>query len=417
MKYQEAGSCSRDDRMAAPKVAANGSAFWEQLKQAAIVLNGGVITFLGISLYRGDEKFYREIAMPMLRWLDPETAHTLSIKAAKYKLIPRPAFTDPPSLKSEVWGRTFSNPVGLAAGYDKDGEAVDGLLKIGFGFVEIGSVTPNPQPGNDKPRVFRLIEDSAVINRYGFNSDGHQEVFKRLRHREAEPKISERGLMGVNLGKNKLSGHPVADYVSGVRVFGKVADYLVINVSSPNTPGLRDLQGKKELEELLDQVVAERNKLRVEPKPPLLVKIAPDLSDQAKEDIAAVVARPGSGVDGLIVTNTTVERPASLQSKNRGEVGGLSGPPLKDMSTKTVRDMYRLTQGKIPIVGVGGISSGKDAYEKIKAGASLVQLYTAMIYQGPPVVKKIKRELDELLREDGYNSIAEAVGADFKDKK
>ncbi|XP_070186457.1 dihydroorotate dehydrogenase (quinone), mitochondrial-like isoform X3 [Littorina saxatilis] len=352
--------------MANPKVAANASVFWEQLRSAAIVLNGGVITFCGISLYRGDEKFYTNIAMPMLRMLGPETAHNFSITAAKYKLVPRPRVADPPSLKTEVWGRTFNNPVGLAAGYDKQGEAVDGLLKIGFGFVEIGSVTPAPQPGNDKPRVFRLVDDEAIINRYGFNSDGHEEVFKRLRHRETEPKVSascmseqrnmlninfwtdtsceasdkkrgdkvthskgktreeeklrrqERGMMGVNLGKNKLSGHAVADYVAGVKVFGKVADYLVINVSSPNTPGLRQLQGRQQLEELLDQVVAERNKLRVEHKPPLLVKIAPDLSDEDKADIAAAVIREKGGVDGLIVTNTTV-----CPSLYQGGVDGL----------------------------------------------------------------------------------------------
>ncbi|XP_025115969.1 dihydroorotate dehydrogenase (quinone), mitochondrial-like isoform X2 [Pomacea canaliculata] len=431
--------------------AANGSMFWEHLKQAAIVLNGGVITFFGINLYRGDEKVYSEMFMPMVHWLNPETAHKLSVAAAKYKLVPRPRVADPLSLKTEVWGRTFNNPVGLAAGFDKHGEAVDGLLKAGFGFVEIGSVTPVPQPGNEKPRVFRLTEDRAVINRYGFNSEGHDAVFKRLRHREAEPVVSdmikyphmgdarnranvnfwtehtqmwpnhklrrERGLMGVNLGKNKLSGHPVSDYVTGVRIFGKVADYLVINVSSPNTPGLRDLQGKKELEELLDQVVAERDRLRVSPKPPLLLKIAPDLSDKDKEDIAAVVTRPQGGVDGLIVTNTTVQRPSTLKSKHKGEAGGLSGEPLKDMSTSVVRDMYRLTKGKVPIIGTGGISSGKDAYEKIKAGASLIQVYTALVYHGPPVVAKIKRELDQLLREDGYNSVTEAVGADFKQKK
>jgi len=399
--------------MAAPKVAT----FWEHLKQAAIVLSGGVLTFLGISIYRGDEKFYEELAMPAARWLDADTAHKLSIKLAKYKLIPKPRVADPPSLKTVVWGRSFSNPVGLAAGYDKDGEAVDGLLKMGFGFVEIGSVTPNPQPGNDKPRVFRLLEDRAVINRSGFNSEGHEAVLKRLRHRKSEAVVAERGLVGVNLGKNKLSRHPVADYVSGVHIFGKVADYLVINVSSPNTPGLRDLQGKKELEELLDQVVAERDRLKVEPKPPVLLKIAPDLSDKDKEDIAAVVTRPQGGVDGLIVTNTTVARPSSLCSSNKEETGGLSGPPLREMSTKTVGDMYRLTEGKIPIIGVGGISSGKDAYEKIKNGASLIQLYTALIYQGPPVVQKIKRELDQLLKEDGYGSMTEAVGANFKEKK
>ncbi|CAG2203830.1 DHODH [Mytilus edulis] len=223
------------------------------------------------------------------------------------------------------------------------------------------------------------------------------------------------GIMGVNLGKNKTSSYPVEDYVQGVRKFGKVADYLVINISSPNTPGLRAMQGKDMLDTLLEKVLSERDLIRGR-KPPLLVKIAPDLTDQDKKDIAEVVLNRKESLGGLIISNTTVSRPDSLKSPYKDEVGGLSGEPLKDLSTKTISDMYRLTEGKVPIIGVGGIGSGEDAYDKIKEGASLVQLYTALIYQGPPVIGKINRELSELLIKDGYKSITEAVGANHKTK-
>ncbi|KAI8759447.1 dihydroorotate dehydrogenase (quinone), mitochondrial isoform X3 [Biomphalaria glabrata] len=378
--------------------AANGSKFWVQLKEAAVIVNGGIILFGGINLYRGNEKFYEEIAMPLLRIFSPETAHNISLKLIKCKLVPKPQTPDPPSLKTQVWGRTFPSMIGLAAGYDKQGEAVDGLFKMGFGFVEVGSVTPEPQPGNPKPRVFRLTEDKAVINRYGFNSEGHDAVYNRLYARNVEQTPTDNGVLGVNLGKNKQTENAVEDYVKGVKKFGPIADYLVINVSSPNTPGLRDMQRQEELSRLLEKVVEERNKLTFNPKPPLLIKIAPDLSEEEKRDIADVITRPKSHVDGLIVSNTTVARPDSLVSKNKEEVGGLSGAPLKDKSLETIRDMYRLTNGQVPIVGVGGISNGQDAYSKVKAGASLIQLYTALIYQGPPVISKIKRELDDLLR-------------------
>ncbi|KAK6982015.1 dihydroorotate dehydrogenase (quinone) mitochondrial-like isoform X3 [Biomphalaria glabrata] len=378
--------------------AANGSKFWVQLKEAAVIVNGGIILFGGINLYRGNEKFYEEIAMPLLRIFSPETAHNISLKLIKCKLVPKPQTPDPPSLKTQVWGRTFPSMIGLAAGYDKQGEAVDGLFKMGFGFVEVGSVTPEPQPGNPKPRVFRLTEDKAVINRYGFNSEGHEAVYNRLYARNVEQTPTDNGVLGVNLGKNKQTENAVEDYVKGVKKFGPIADYLVINVSSPNTPGLRDMQRQEELSRLLEKVVEERDKLTFNPKPPLLIKIAPDLSEEEKRDIADVITRPKSHVDGLIVSNTTVARPDSLVSKNKEEVGGLSGAPLKDKSLETIRDMYRLTNGQVPIVGVGGISNGQDAYSKVKAGASLIQLYTALIYQGPPVISKIKRELDDLLR-------------------
>lgn len=381
----------------------------KRLKDIAIIVPGAFLTFAGYSIYEGNEKFYREYVMPFThKFFDAETAHRLGVLAAKYNIVPRKQKTpDSPILSSVVFGREFSNPVGLAAGFDKDGEGVRGLTKIGFGFIEIGSVTPEPQPGNPKPRVFRLKEDKAVINRYGFNSEGHEAVYNRLKDRVTE---QDNCLLGINLGKNKSSTDPISDYTQGVEKFSRLADYLVVNISSPNTPGLRDLQGKQKLQNLLDKVIERRDEMEV--RKPLLVKIAPDLTDRDKEDIAAVVTSRKGYVNGLIISNTTVRRPPSLRNPSKTEEGGLSGPPVRDMSTKTIADMYRLTNGSIPIIGVGGVSSGQEAYKKIRSGASLVQLYTALVYEGPPVVKKIKRELEELLRRDGFKSISEAVGAD-----
>lgn len=284
---------------------------------------------------------------------------------------------------------------------------MQGLHRTGFGFVEIGSVTPEPQAGNELPRVFRLNEDAGLINRYGFNSEGHEVIYSRVK---LENDKEKRAIIGVNLGKNKLSPVAAEDYVAGVKKFGKVADYLVINVSSPNTPGLRGLQQRAELENLISLVVEARNSLNVTKLPPLLLKIAPDLSQEEKIDIANVVLQDKCRVDGIIVCNTTISRPSDLKSECKNETGGLSGQPLKDISTRCIGDFYRLTGGRIPIIGVGGVASGQDAYEKILAGASLIQLYTSFAFQGPPVVRRIKRELDEILRSNGYQNIAEAVG-------
>ncbi|XP_007431842.1 dihydroorotate dehydrogenase (quinone), mitochondrial [Python bivittatus] len=297
-------------------------------------------------------------------------------------------------------------------GFDKHGEAVDGLYKMGFGFVEVGSVTPEPQEGNPKPRVFRLPEDQAIINRYGFNSHGHAVVERRLRARQvAQHQLSEAGMpLGINLGKNKCSVDAAADYVAGVRVLGPLADYVVVNVSSPNTPGLRALQSRADLHLLLTKVLAERDSLPGKHKPAVLVKIAPDLTSREKQDVASVASE--LGIDGLVVTNTTVSRPETLRGASCSEGGGLSGAPLRQLSTQVVREMYSLTQGRIPIIGVGGVCTGQDALEKIRAGASLVQMYTALTYHGPPVVGAIKQELEVLLREQGFQSVQDAVGAD-----
>ncbi len=341
---------------------------------------------------------------PFLRMLEPETAHRLSIRALGAGLVPQPERFDDACLRMSLWGLDFPNPVGLAAGFDKNAEVFTPMLTQGFGFVEIGSVTPLPQSGNARPRIFRLAEDEAVINRLGFNNEGMHKVAERLGH-------GRLGIVGANLGKNKESADATADYVAVAEVLAPLADYVVVNVSSPNTPGLRALQGKEPLKVLLGSVQDVMRRVSYA-KQPLLLKIAPDLTDEDKADIAEVVLE--LGVDGLIATNTTINRPDTLKSTRRNETGGLSGRPLFSPSTEVLRDMYRLTNGKIPLVGVGGVASGWDAYAKIRAGASLVQLYTALIYQGPALVNKINQELVGLLFKDGFASITEAVGADHR---
>jgi dihydroorotate dehydrogenase len=342
---------------------------------------------------------------PLLRALPAEAAHRLTLTGLSWGLggiVGGPAEADPPSLKQTLWRRDFPNPIGIAAGFDKDALVPDALLRLGFGFAETGTVTPRPQPGNPKPRIFRLYEDDAIINRLGFNSAGLEPTLARLRVRRRV------GIVGVNLGKNRDSEDAAADYLDGVRRVGALADYFVINVSSPNTPGLRDLQRHEILDDLLRRLVVARDKAA--PGTPLLVKIAPDLTSAERADIAAL-AGP-SGIDGIVIANTTVARQPGLKSAAAAEPGGLSGRPLFAPSTALLGEIYRLTEGKIPLIGVGGIASAEDAYAKIRAGASLVQLYTALVFQGPALIGHIKRGLAELLDRDGYASIARAVGAD-----
>nr|CAG4651945.1 EOG090X08P9 [Triops cancriformis] len=383
---------------------------YKKLFSLGAVALGGTAVFASVCTIKGNEKFYSNILMPLVhKCLDPEQAHNAAVWTSKNRLF-RPETVEYTSLRTKLLGLEFPNCVGMAAGFDKHAEAFEGLFDVGFGFVEVGSVTPEPQSGNPRPRVFRLLEDHAIINRYGFNSEGHDVVHNRVKLRRGR---ELQGILGVNLGKNKTSEDARVDYVKGVEKFGDVADYLVINVSSPNTPGLRLLQNAKELKSLILSVMQARNS-STSSKPPVLLKIAPDLPEEDKRDIAQIACSKECRVDGLIVTNTTISRPLTLQSSCKSEVGGLSGEPLKDLSTHTIRDMYRLTNGEIPIIGVGGVSSGADAYEKVRAGASLVQLYTAFAFYGPPVVEKIKKELAELLRRDGFSSVAEAVGVDVR---
>jgi len=382
-----------------------------------VLLSGGIL-YAGTELYYGSENLYKMTLPIAQKYIDGEQSHQFAVKMAKYGLLPRAGYNlkEYDTLKTNVFGRDFINPVGLAAGFDKDGEAVQNLRKCGFGFIEIGSITPRPQEGNPKPRVFRLTEDEGVINRYGFNSQGCGPVSARIK-KVFDP--TNPVLLGVNLGKNKTSTDAGPDYEVGVGSFSSWCDYLVINVSSPNTPGLRSLQGKKELGKLLKVVKSSVDREEIESgrRPKILLKIAPDLNFRDKRDISKLVLDKSYGVDGLIVSNTTISRPESLNSKEKEESGGLSGKPIKELSTRVVGEMYQLTDGKIPIIGCGGVSSGEDAYEKIKAGASLVQLYTAMVYQGFPVIGRVKRELDECLRKDGFTNVQEAVGTAFPEIK
>lgn len=351
-----------------------------------------------------------QLAAPLLRLLDPERAHRLAINALRSGLLGGGLLgsrgeIDAPNLRQSLFGLAFPNPVGLAAGFDKNGEVFAPALKLGFGFVELGSVTPLPQPGNPRPRLFRIARDRAVINRMGFNNDGLEAVAARLLLRDRKA-----GIVGANLGKNKTTEDAAADYEIGVRRLAPLADYLVINVSSPNTPGLRALQGKAPLAALIDRSLKARAAAMPTHAPPLLLKIAPDLTDDDKADIAAVALE--SGIDGLIVSNTTIARPAGLDASYATEAGGLSGAPLFEPSTAVLGDMYRLTGGKLPIIGVGGIGNAEQAYAKIRAGASLVQLYSALVFEGPALIGRIKHGLAELLHRDGFASIAAAVGAD-----
>lgn len=346
------------------------------------------------------------LAGPLLRALEPETAHRLTLWALRKGLVPRASSGDAPALEIKVLGRAFPNPVGLAAGFDKNAEVADAALGLGFGFVEVGTVTPRPQAGNPRPRLFRLPGDGAVINRLGFNNDGLETVAARL---AARPRT---GLLGANIGRNRETDDAVADYVAGLRALHDRADYLVVNVSSPNTPGLRDLQARDNLDELLAALLAARAEVTPgDATPvPLLVKIAPDLEPGQREAIAEVVL--ARGLDGLVIGNTTTGGRERLRGRHRGEAGGLSGLPLFAPSTELLREMHRLTGGRLTLIGVGGIASGADAYAKVRAGASLVQLYTALVYRGPALVGLIQAELAACLARDGFARLADAVGAD-----
>lgn len=345
---------------------------------------------------------------PFIGCVQAETAHNMALWALERRLVSGAPFYDP-VLETNVWGRDFANPIGLAAGFDKNADVPMQALALGFGYVEIGSVTPRPQAGNPKPRLFRLDEDEGVVNRMGFNSKGVDYTEAKLANL---PPTRGLGIIGVNLGKNKETEDAAADYVIGIEKLAQYADYMVINVSSPNTPGLRALQDKAELEALVSRVRDVLDKTVPINTPPLLVKVAPDLTDDDIADIAAVAG--SSAVDGLIATNTTIDRPASLINASKSEGGGLSGKPLMKPSTRILSDLYKATNGQVPLIGVGGIMSGADAYDKIRAGASLVQFYSSMIYEGPSLPGRMCRTLAGLLKRDGFEHVADAVGADHR---
>lgn len=338
------------------------------------------------------------LAQSGLLLLDPERAHEITLRALQRGIHPRSA-TDDERLHQTVWGINFPNPIGMAAGFDKNARVPGPLLAMGFGFTEVGTVTPLPQPGNPRPRVFRLSSEQAVINRMGFNGDGHNVALERLRHRPPS------GIIGVNIGANKTSEDPTADYCLGLRTFTEVADYFTINISSPNTPGLRDLQAPDRLNDLLTRLMAEREEIvsQGRTKRPILVKLAPDIHD---DDLTGVVyCMMAHSVDGVILTNTTIARDGVQSSRYRDEVGGLSGRPLFERATRMLAKVYQLTEGQVPLIGVGGIDSGETALAKIQAGASLLQLYTGMIYRGAGLLTEIKNVLVKALEEKGANSL------------
>ena len=340
-----------------------------------------------------------KVALRLLSNLDPEKAHNLAIRALKFGFIPKTQGFHAKSLELSVAGLKFKNPLGLAAGFDKNAEAIKPLLEFGFGFIEVGAVTPLAQIGNPKPRLFRLKEDSAIINRFGFNNDGMHEVSKRLSKRPSN------GIVGLNLGANKNSADRINDFATVFKTCSEFIDFATVNVSSPNTENLRKLQSDKELRKLLNEVSAGQDGLKT--KVPVFLKIAPELEKEELKNIALVAT--DTRIDGIIATNTTISR-NNLKSSYQHEKGGLSGAPIFEMSTRVLAQLYSITEGKIPLIGVGGVFTGEQLFQKIQAGASLVQIYSALIYSGFSVTNKILRELDISLRENGFKNVEDAVG-------
>jgi dihydroorotate dehydrogenase len=352
------------------------------------------------------------VTRALLLRLDAERAHRLAIEALALLPLP-PAAPDDPRLGAEVFGLEFPNPIGLAAGFDKNGEVTSKTLRLGFGFVEIGTVTPRPQPGNPRPRVFRLPLDRAVINRYGFNGAGHEFAAQKLTQFRKQHSAT-RGLVAVNLGANKDAADRISDYVAGIKVFAALADLFVINISSPNTPGLRDLQQDQALDDLLARTLAARDDVaEISGRKPLLVKIAPDLAE-AELDAIIRVCRTRA-IDGLIVSNTTVARPATLRDRAAAEGGGLSGRPLFEVSTRLLAQAFLRVEGQFPLIGVGGVDSAAAAFAKIEAGAALIELYSALVYEGLGLVAAIKHGLLAELAKGSYRDLSAARGAKAQD--
>ena len=340
---------------------------------------------------------------PFIFNLDPETAHDLAIKSLKYNVLPKSLFTveDEEILNTKLFGKIIDNPIGLAAGFDKSAEVYNEIFKIGFGFVEVGTVTPKKQYGNQKPRVFRLEKDQALINRLGFNNDGSDAIKKRIEHNAPD------GLLGINIGPNKDTDNMYNDFLSCAKTFFPIGDYITINISSPNTEGLRNFHEKENLEKLLIKI----NEIRKESnfKKSFLLKISPDLDESSINNIVDLSLK--NNINGIILTNTSDKNRDKLIDNQKNEKGGLSGQPIKDLSTKIIKKFYKKLNGKIPIIGVGGVDSANAAFEKIAAGASAIQLYTGMIYKGPMIVKEIKKGLIIKLNEKGFKNISEAVGS------
>ena len=353
--------------------------------------------------------FFDRLSRPLIRALDPEDAHVLAIKALRFMPLPRPP-ADPKELAVRAFGLNFPNPVGLAAGFDKNAQVPDALLRLGFGFIEVGTITPRPQAGNARPRLFRLDADEGIINRLGFNNEGAQAALKRLAAR-----ANEGGIVGVNVGANRDSADRSGDYVKLVETFAPVASYFTVNISSPNTPGLRDLQQANALDNLLARVVEARERVAPRAGPvPVLVKIAPDLTLSDLDDAVGIARK--RCVDGMVVGNTTIARPGSLREREKAkEAGGLSGRPLFKLSTRMLAETFVRAEGAFPLIGAGGIDSGATAIAKIKAGATLLQLYSGMVFHGVGLVQQIKADLLAALKRGHRESLLSMIGADAAD--
>ena len=344
-------------------------------------------------------------SLKILRLLPPELSHNIAINFLKYFKVRQKNIEDP-ILAQHLMGLDFINPIGLAAGFDKNAEVMHSMFSFGFGFLEVGTITPQPQSGNSKPRVFRLSEDKAIINSLGFNNKGIKKVKKNLiKHKKS---YLNNKIVGVNIGKNKNSIEAIDDYLKCLEELGDLASYITINISSPNTEGLRDLQLRGKIEKLIKKIIDKRDEIKNINAKPILIKISPDLNEDQLRDIALISL--ANNIDGLILTNSTIKRESNLISIHKGKKGGLSGKPLYDNSNIILKKMYDLTNGQIPLIGVGGISSGRDCYEKIKSGASLVQLYTALVYSGPNLINNMKGDLIDLIKTDGYKNVSEVIG-------
>lgn len=375
------------------------------------VATAGILSlYIGLTAYEHQETLIRALISPAVRLLPAKTSSNLALLACKYRLFPASKYKDNVNLNSSFFGRHISNPIGLAAGFDRNGEAVRGLKDLGFGFIEIGSVTPLAQKASPRPRIFRLSDDRAIINRNSIDSDGHQAVVQRLRRLRETDGFD--AVVGVNLEHNLSSKTPISDYMSGVKTFGPVADYLVVNYS--NAKGKR--HSKKQLIELLEAVNTARTQLRPNRygKVPILLKLSPDMTLDEMKDVASVISMSTCQVDGLIVSNATMHHNNVSVSRWSREKGALSGQPLRQRSTAMIAQMYQLINKSVPIIGVGGVSSGYDAFEKIEAGASYVQIYTAFVYEGPELVERIKSELSICIAEMGYENIREVVGSNYQ---
>ncbi|KAK6730088.1 hypothetical protein RB195_006878 [Necator americanus] len=380
-----------------------------------LIIGGGLLGCGAVEMLFSSETFQAKALIPLINnYLDAESSHDLAIRMASWGLFPRfgTSRKEYPELNCEFLGKPIRNPIGLAAGFDKNGEAIRSLAEMsGFGIIEIGSITPIPQKGNHRPRVFRLKEDEGIISRSGFNNDGVGKVQQRVKEARSDW-MDDFAMFGVNLGNNMLTDDAKIDYEIGVNYFATYSDYIVLNISTPNSLNLRSLLKKCELHKLLMYVKRTIDVMALESRPKVLLKIPPDLTEEEKKNIAKIILDSKYGIDALVVSSATTNRPNTLKSENKAEAGELSGAPLRHISTECVREMYRLTEGRVPIVGCGGVLSGADAYEKIRAGASVVQLYSAIAFYGFPVVGKMKRELVELLLRDGYTNVSQAVGAD-----